>query len=372
MDQLLECIQTQFTDTKETDFIQYMKQEYGLHVKYDPNTNRILFRYHRNDRDSTPDFSNPLVQVCRGLICEVNNHRPICYAFNTKLDYELFRETVPWENVRVTRYYDGTLINVYYHMGEWRISTKGVIDANQAYWFSNRSFEELFRETFTPEEENLDTGKCYSFVLQHQENRIVSNVPQNRSILVRVRDLETFIVEPSSKADELTSSWTSYEEMETAVLSMTYDAAGLFLEDTRDNGVHTSIMSPDYVRVAALRTNTPNKVYHLLHLRARGLHDEYLALYPEDRDAMDRVKTVVDKVVECTHNCYQTIYVQKTYVDIPVHLRKLVHSLHEEYYRRKLTNGCKQPAITTSVIKDYFNKLPVSQQYRLTRGTTPC
>ena len=382
MEQLIQCIQTHYTDSIDTnkttsDFINHMKQEYGIYVKHDTDTNRMLFRYHRDHSTSTstnnttnksiikPDLTNPLVQVCRGLVCDVDTMKPICYTFHTKLEYERFRETVPWDRVRVTPYYDGTLINVYHHLGEWRISTRGMLDAKKAYWFSDRSFEELFRETFSIEDEGLDTEKCYSFVLQHRENRIVSNIHLDRSILVRVRDMKSLAVESSGMAEDLTSGWTSYREMETAVQSMTYDEAGLFLEDTQGNGVHTRIMSPEYTRVEALRANTPNPVYHLLDIRNRGLRREYLAAYPESDEAMHNLETIVEEVIGCTHDCYQTVYVKKTYVDIPVHLRKLVHNLHDEYYRRKLTQGCKQPAITPSVIADYFNRLTVSHQYRL-------
>ena len=99
---------------------------------------------------------------------------------------------------------DGTMINVFYNTSnlnkngksspKWEIATRSNIGANCRFNLnSKKTFRDMFYDAITSSEYNdsdffnsLNKKYCYSFVLQHPENRIVHQVKTPQIYLTNV------------------------------------------------------------------------------------------------------------------------------------------------------------------------------------------
>merc|ERR1711976_420864 len=85
------------------------------------------------------------------------------------------------------------MINLWYYNDEWNISTRSKIGA-ECKWYSNKTFKELFYEAVERDNlqiESLNKKFCHSFLLKHQENRIVKKYHTPGLVLVHCIDMET-------------------------------------------------------------------------------------------------------------------------------------------------------------------------------------
>ena len=97
-----------------------------------------------------------------------------------------------WHNVTVEEFIDGTMINLFYH-DKWTISTRSCLYAD-CNWYSNKKFNTMFEEAeknYKIDYNLLNKNYCYTFVLQHPENRIVTEYIEPKIILVQITDLNT-------------------------------------------------------------------------------------------------------------------------------------------------------------------------------------
>ena len=79
---------------------------------------------------------------------------------------------------------DGTMINMFFHNDEWIISTRSNIGGKNS-WDGKVPFNELFSEVNGTEWfSELNPNYCYSFVLNHLKNRIITPVMGNKIIMV--------------------------------------------------------------------------------------------------------------------------------------------------------------------------------------------
>ena len=89
-----------------------------------------------------------------------------------------FSQNIPldkWLEVNIEEFVDGTMINCFNHNDSWHISTRSFIGAN-CKWYSHKKFNEMFEEAKGDMDfSKLNPNICYTFVLKHPENRIVTN-----------------------------------------------------------------------------------------------------------------------------------------------------------------------------------------------------
>jgi len=179
---------------------------FNIVCKVDPNNDNLyLITY---DREKS-DFTLPFMKQCRGTILEKGTNKIVCYTFDKGLDFEFSDydlndkemqlkvvggEDLDWNSCQVEESVDGTQIRLFYYDGKWCKATTRCSDAYRAYWYSDRSFGDLFDEAAELGGFNydaLDKSCCYSFVLCHPENRIVvryDNIPR-RGIFARENHL---------------------------------------------------------------------------------------------------------------------------------------------------------------------------------------
>jgi hypothetical protein len=358
-----------------TDLVELKKHMLDIyHIGVKSDENRILLRY---NRERGADMSSPLVQCCRSLILDINTYKPLCRTFSAKQDYALFRKENPYSSITLFPYYDGTMINVYWLDGSWQHSTKGMLDADEAYWTSSKSFGELFREASggLPYDilDSLDRDYCYSFVLQHPDNRIVVLASKPRVVLVLVRNRITGVMIPLHSlpaemwsdhvmaGEVLTGKYTSYEHLEKMVKQMVASEAGVFM---MGSSRHTRIMAEDYIISKGLRGNTPNHTQNLLENINYGVdrRNQYIEYYPQDAHRIQELQGYQVGLLLKTEEYYKQIYVEKKYTKMPPYIQKWVHDIHRRMHHQRPDKDVHR------FIKGVYHRLPVARRAYLISG----
>jgi hypothetical protein len=181
---------------------------------------------------------------------------------------------------------EGTMINVFFDSVNycWRISTRNTVDAEVSFYkFSNKTFNQMFNEACLINNLNiqsLNPKYCYSFVLQHPENRIV--VPFKTAQLFLVAVYEICQTEDSALVKEIdinelmreqvwtvripeTYEFTTYTELinKFASPNTPYDILGIVVKNV-ETGERTKFRNPIYEEVRQLRGNQPKLQYQYL------------------------------------------------------------------------------------------------------------
>ena len=109
-------------------------------------------------------------------------------------------KSIPWigfsqenkiEECEITKFEEGTMINLFFDksVNEWEISTKSSIGGRYKYFKeSPKTFRFMFLEAMNyagMEFDMLNPSYCYSFVLQHPDNRIVVLHKEMKLILTK-------------------------------------------------------------------------------------------------------------------------------------------------------------------------------------------
>jgi len=191
---------------------------------------------------------------------------------------------------------EGTMINVFYD-SVWRIATRSTVDANVAFYnVSNNTststslseakeksmtFSEMFFDACSANNFNitsLNPDFCYSFVLQHPNNRIVVPVKSPQLYLVEVYQIvngESVVVNVHTHNVRSHGQWssttvlfperyefTSYSELidKFASPNTPYHIMGIVIKN-KDTNLRTKIRNPIYEEIRHLRGNQSKLQY---------------------------------------------------------------------------------------------------------------
>lgn len=304
-----------------------MINTYGLCVKDDDNLYMIYYKHGQELKEE-----NKWMRECRGIILEKGTNRIVCYTFNKNYDNisDLSGEYMVEKSI------DGTQIRLFYYNGEWRYATTRCIDAKKSYWFSEKSFYQLFQDASVAlNYELMNKEYCYSFVLCHQENRIVVkyDVPKLYHVLTRnMVNLEE--VEQDIGVDKPEKWDIKYEDvvkLSKGEDNFSFSFEGYIIRDKENRRL--KVQNEGYKMVKELRGNVNNLFYRYLEIRRDGLVDIFLKNYPEYEG---RIETYQKDLVRLFNFIYQ-FYVSrhiKHEVDndaTPTHLKHILYILHGMY-----------------------------------------
>ena len=344
-------------------------QEKNLIVKDYNNYGLYLVKYDKQDCD----MKDLDVQKCRGLIIDKETNSVVCYPPSKSMITERFMDKVKnWEDVICEKFIDGTMINIFYHKDEWKISTRSCIGARNR-WFSNKSFVEMFNECKGFEMDNLDKECSYTFVLTHKDNRIVKEYTESGMYLVHAmkkintndgvifKSLDLKNVQESLKESNIiinipeTINFSSYEDARINVNKLDYQEQGYVF---KMEGNRCKIRNINYDWVKRLRGNTNNMKYLYLELRQNNSLNDYEKFFPEHKEMFNYFQS---ELYEMTHNLfkfYKELHVNKTKKihDIPFEYRRILFSIHGIYLADP-----SQPT-TFARIKNFVNKMDIPHQ----------
>jgi hypothetical protein len=347
-----------------TDFARSKQilEEKNLIVKDYDDLGLYLVKYDKEKCDMTDRD----VRMCRGLVLEKDSNRVVCAPPVKSTKIETFTGSLTsLENLVYEEFLDGTMINVFYYGQDWHISTRSCIGAN-CRWFSSKRFDEMFDESKNFTFDNFDPGYTYTFVLQHNENRIVTSYNNNDLTLVQVVDNATLtLVDMTALGEDFsdikmrkTYKFSNILEAYSAIENMEYDIQGYIIRnETSDPMIRSKLRNPKYNFVRSLRGNTRNLKYVFLDLRSSNYLNSYLDYFPENREKFREFTEEFYATTRSLFDIYQRFRVRKEIKlqEVPYEFRPLCYELHGTYIKNKTI-------ITFAEVKRYMNNLPPARQ----------
>ena len=288
-----------------------------------------------------------------------------------------------YSDFEVEELVEGTMINLFWndHNDDWEISTKSSVGGNYSFNQDNRkTFRVMFLEAMNNQglEFNMfDPELCYSFVLQHPENRLVVPFSKPQLVLVglykisgseiTVLDKRNCLIENMVFPKQLTElcdyntlytgdddCWTNLHRYFNQ-LNMDYKILGINIYNKQTNQ-RAKIRNPSYEYVRKLRGNSPKLQYQYYNLRRLGKVKEYLQFYPEHRAAFSDLRQDLHAWTEQLWQNYRACYVQKEkpVKDYPKKFKTHMYHLHQIYLNDLREMG---HYISKQVVIKYVNSL---------------
>lgn len=140
----------------------------------------------------------PLQIECNGLVLEKKSNKIVCMCFNKFNKISNITNELENKNkknmIRMEYCEDGTVIRLYNVGQKWYTATTKCIDARKSYWSSEKTYDSMFWEIFNKSGYNIDNlniNCTYSFIILHNDNRIVVNHKYNNLIYINSIDNDT-------------------------------------------------------------------------------------------------------------------------------------------------------------------------------------
>jgi hypothetical protein len=305
---------------------------------------------------------------------------------SVSLEYFMKNNDLCEQKCIAEEFIEGTMINVFYDnsINAWEFSTRSSIGGNISFFIDNnckQTFRDMFLSTCSYVGlafEMLDKEYCYSFVMQHPSNRIVSPINEMALYLVALYkidqsscivydiDYREYILKNKKLQNatiKLPSSYeaTSYSDLIEKYASMNtpYAIPGVVIYSP--HGYRTKIRNPNYEYVRELRGNQPKLQYQFLCLRKVRRIVEFLIFYPEYKTYFETFRKQLHQFTHAAHLNYISCYIkkEKSLIEFPKQFRSIMYQLHQ-LYLNDLRD--KKLFVTKQVVIDYINGLHQSQQ----------
>jgi hypothetical protein len=224
----------------------------------------------------------------------------------------------------------------------------------------------------------LNREYCYSFVLQHPENRIVIPFKTPQLYLIALyyiqyvsTDIIVHITDRISIKEFFDSNnvtvkfpqiyqYNKYSELidKYASMNTSYDIVGIVLYN-QNTGERTKIRNPVYEQVRCLRGNQPKLQYQYLSLRKEGRVKDYLNYYPENKKQFSQFRDQLHLFTDTLFNNYKSCYVkkQKPLNEFSQEYRTHMFHIHQKYINELREN---RQFITNTFVQNYVNEIPTT------------
>lgn len=354
----------------------YKLQSNNHQLSYTNSLNYTIMQYKRDDKEIFPLYRS----VIKNSLGKVVSFAP---PKSVPLTREFYKEG----GVYAEEFVDGTMINMFWDDDDWQIATRNQVGGYNWFYEQKKPFRDLFLDCLgdqfdfdkLPTKGLRELPIIYSFVIQHKANRIVDKISDNKIYLVEAYEIDNLedgsAMVYSAEIDERfwkdmgvmrprlyhsggDSSSQMVDEMEKKYASITtpYFIMGVVFKN-RITGMRAKSINPNYERVRKLRGNQANHLYRFLELREKGLVQEYLNYYPEEKDLFRGYQYKVKDYIYHLHYYYVRCYIlrENPLESYPKEYKTHMYHLHEEYK----TTGEKR---TYNRVKRYFNRLSPAEQ----------
>ena len=318
----------------------------------------------------------------------ISNGKVVSFAPPKSVSVDSFMNDYPliMDNIVAEEFVEGTMINVFYGATGWQIATRNTVGAEVAYNQGKLTFNTMFMDACQANNfflNSLNPAFCYSFVLQHPENRIVvpfkhrqlylvavyeivqdNGILQNDSIKVYEHDMRKVSQDgiwgtTGIKFPER-YTFSTYTQLidKFASPNTPYNIVGVVIRNM-ETGDRTKIRNPIYEEVRHLKGNQPKLQYQYLCLRQNGKLPEFLKFYPELKPEMSKFRDQVHLFTNTLFNNYIDCYIkkEKPLREFPEQYRTHMFKLHEQYITTLKPNNL---FVTNTVAIKYVNELPSS------------
>jgi len=253
-------------------------------------------------------------------------------------------ESIPAEtsitDYSIETFVDGVLIGQFWDGSSWKIHTRSMMGANCRY-YSQKTFKTMFYEAMpTDQLEQLDKTVCYSWILQHPENRIVSAVRYPRIILVGAYRMgEDGTVTKLSREDlssfetPNTHSFSSWSALSAKLLEWNdryhHNFQGFVIYNSERRW---KIRTESYNRARLMRDNTPRRDYvWLTQWKAKTLKS-YLKIFPEEASTSTAMVHRWKTITMDLFRIYTAKFKAKSSPEVPPKFKGILHAMHQHYY----------------------------------------
>ena len=341
-----------------------------------------VIRYNK----STLCYDNiPTYGIYRSIIVNSDN-KIVSFSPPKSLNADCFikKYNIKTDSLIAEEFVEGTMINVFWDSkiglsGAWEISTRNTVGATSSFYKSpnSKTFRAMFLEASAHNNLDLDSlhkNFCYSFVLQHPENRIVVpfKLPQLYLISMYIIDdsirdnIKVYSVDKSNflslhpnttiKIPEL-YNWTTYADLidKYASMNTSYDILGVVIYNN-ETGERTKIRNPVYEQVRQLRGNQPKLQYQYLCLRKEGKVSDFLKYYPENKNEFSIFRDQIHLFTNTLYSNYISCYIkkEKPLIEFSEQYRTHMFNIHK-HYLDELKD--KKMYVTNTVVIKYVNNI---------------
>ena len=335
------------------DILKYEKQ----HINYHSVRNLGLFR--------------SVIFQCGDLVC---------FSPTKSLNESQFFETNSFKNVVLETYVEGTMINCFYNKKkrEWMISTKTIMHADKAYCKDIQiTFRKMFFDAFDEQKLSwnmFDRSYCYSFVLQHPDNKIVLPIEKPALYLVEVYKIDGFIVERINFKNmecfsnllscvnvtkEISIGDMSMDEIKLKYASSNacYDNVGIMFKQ-REGFERYKIRNPVYEYLHKLKGNNPKLQYQYYSLRKNNKVKEFLLHFPSYKERFSILRNELHKTTVQLWKNYISCFVRhvQPLEKYSYQFRPHMIALHEMYLNELRE---KKRHISRQLVINYISNLEV-------------
>lgn len=269
---------------------------------------------------------------------------------------------------------EGTMMTLFWDSEEdcWDVCTKRGIGGNYSYFRNEQQPQKTFRTMFmealsansveplsTLADADFSTllkSCCYTFVLQHPSNHIVTTVQSPRLYLVGafyIADSNAYTYVPPKDVNlgslivsvpgNYTMDTVSMQELPDVLRQLDSDMTNPTNEHTLvgymltnvDTGFRCAYYNQRYLEVKQLRGNNPSLHYQYLVLRKVGKVAEFLHYFPMYHEQFNKYFVHFKMFCERIQKLYWQVHVKKelTVADIPCSKDKyFVEKLHYDYF----------------------------------------
>ena len=299
----------------------------------------------------------------------------------------------PFTAVHVEEFVEGTMVNVFWNpaTGDWELATRSCVGArNTFYEDQKKTFRYMFLEAMnntTLEFADLEKELCYSFVLQHPDNRLVVPFAIPTLVLVAVyrpmgshvlsldstewkgslRDIDEVALDntrnrvPVATPREFTSATPhgvgTFTDIESDFDQGKYGYQVMGVVIHFGDGKRAKIRNKNYEYVRRLRGNSTKMQFHYYSLRQAGRVAEFLKYYPEWEETFGEMREDLHSWTRALRKNYMDCFARKVgrINDYPFAFRPHMRALHQIYHD---TLRAEKKHVTNAVVKDYVNDLP--------------
>lgn len=159
--------------------------DFAVKVTENPLDDRILLNYNQIESPK----SHPVIRNCRGLCLNKNDFSIISKSFDRFYNFTEHPESdnrFDWSDCVIQEKCDGTLLNVFFYEGEWRVQTRGSF-GNIPFYEKGPTPESLFWDVLRyHQKRNVfhQTHLSFSFELCSRHNKVVRDYPETKLYLL--------------------------------------------------------------------------------------------------------------------------------------------------------------------------------------------
>ena len=269
----------------------------------------------------------------------------ICYTFDKCSEETNLPNNLDNNQLFIEYSIEGSLIRLYNYDDKWILSTKRCIDASKSKWLSNKNFVELFYECLgnINFDQAIDPKYCYSFIISHPENNIISKKVVPTLYHVSTRDMYTLkevtlnIGVPLLERNSVSNN--TQEFIQDLILEMSNDTSnfyeGYMFIDTNYN--RWKLQKPYFKKLRNLWGNNNNRFFRYLELRNDiNLLQEYLGYFQADKDDFLKYESDINNFAQIILEYYSRKHITKIDKNVPFYFSKLIYKLHGDYFKTRI------------------------------------